>query len=120
MRAHDERVLGSGEFVERLRKEDELSDRLAVVIPLKELIEKIAAVLGIRPEALSQRSRSKGLADAQSVISYVAVRKMGRNGAEVARALNMSRSCVSIAAGRGEEIVRRSRSLRNKLDKLTT
>ncbi|MBI5967409.1 MAG: transposase, partial [Deltaproteobacteria bacterium] len=37
VQAFDERVLGSGEFVEQLRKEKELSDRLPVVMPLKEL-----------------------------------------------------------------------------------
>jgi len=50
------------------------------------------------PEILRQRTRGKRLADACSVISYVAVREMGHNGAEMARALNMSLSGVSIAA----------------------
>ncbi len=117
--AYDERILGSGEFVERLRKENELSDRLPVVMPLKELIEQIATFLGIKPEVLRQRTRGKRLADARSVISYVAVREMGHNGAEVARALNMSRSGVSIAAGRAEEILRNNQSLRNKVNRLT-
>ena len=84
-----------------------------MVMPLKELIEQIATFLGIRPEALSQRTRGKRLVDARSVISYVAVREMGHNGAEVARALNMIRSGVSIAAGCGEEIFRNNQSQRN-------
>ena len=119
VRAYDERVLGSGEFVERLRKEKELSDRLPVVLPLEVLIERIAAFQGIRPEALRQRTRGQWLADARSVICYFAVRELGHNGAEVARSLNMSRSGVSIASARGEEIVRNNQSIRNQIDKLT-
>ncbi len=119
VKAYDERVLGSGEFVERLRKEKELSDRLPVVLPLEVLIQRAATLLGIRPGALRQRARGKRLADARSVISYIAVRELGHNGTEVARALNMSRSGVSIAATRGEEIVRNNQSLRNQIDELT-
>lgn len=119
VRAYDERVLGSEGFVERLRKEHELSDRLPVVMPLEALIEQIGGFLGITPGTLRQRSKGKRLAEARSVISYVAVREMGYNGAEVARALNITRSGVSIAAGRGEEIFRNNQFLRNQVSKLT-
>lgn len=111
--AYDERVLGSGEFVEQLRQEKELSDRLPMVMPLKELIAGIANFFGIKSETLKQRNRSKQLSDARSVICYFAVRELGYNGAEVARMLNISRSGVSMAAGRGENLVRDNRSLRN-------
>ncbi len=119
VKAYDERVLGSGEFVERLRKENELSDRLPAVMPLNELVERIATLLEVKPEVLSQRSRGKRLTEVRSVISYVAVREMGHNGAELARILNISRAAVSIGAGRGEKIVRNNQSLRNKINNLT-
>lgn len=117
--AYDERVLGSGEFVEQLRGEKELSDRLPTFMPLEVLIERVATFLGIRREALRQRTRGKRLAEARGIISYVAVRELGHNGAEVARSLNMSRSGVSVAAARGEETVRNNQSLRNYLLKST-
>ncbi len=88
-------------------------------MPLEVLIERVATFLRIRPEALRQRTRGKRLAGARGIISYVAVRELGHNGAEVARALNMSRSGVSIAAARGEEIVRNNQSLRNYVLKST-
>ena len=113
VQAYDERVLGSGEFVEQLRREKELSDRLPVVMPLKELIERIAEAFGMKPGDLKMRHRSQKFADARSVISYFAVREMGHNGAEVARMLNISRSGVSIAAGRGEEFVRKNQSIKS-------
>jgi chromosomal replication initiation ATPase DnaA len=69
VQAYDERVLGSGQFVEQLRKEKELSERLPVVMPLKELIERIAKAFGMKLEDLKKRDRSQKFADARSVIS---------------------------------------------------
>jgi putative transposase len=117
---YDERVLGSGEFVERLTKENELSGRLSPFLPLPVLIERISGLVGIKPETLRQRNRAKRISDARGIISYIAVREMEHHGAEVASMLNMSPSAVSIAAARGEEILRRNQSLRNEIDNLIT
>jgi chromosomal replication initiation ATPase DnaA len=95
-----------------LRSEKELPDRLPVVRSLKELIERIAEAFRMKPGDLKMRHRSQKFADARSVISYFAVREMGHNGEEVARMLNISPSGVSIAAGRGEEFVRKNQSLK--------
>ena len=62
---------------------------------------------------VKRRKRSRRVGDARSVISYFAVREMGRNGAELGRILNMSRSGVSIAADRGEVLVRDNPLLRS-------
>ena len=119
VKEYDERVLGSGEFLERLGKDIRSSTPLSVALSLPALIEGIATLLDIRPEELRQHSRGKRLSEARSIISYVAVRQMGYNGAEVARIFNISRSAVSVAAGRGEDILRNNKSLRNKIDNLT-
>lgn len=113
--AYDERVLGSGGFVEWLREEKGLSDPLPVIIPLKELIDRVAKVFAIEPEILKQRKRGQKVADARSVISFFAVREMRQNGAEVARMLNISRSGVSIAANRGEELVKKNHTFWGKV-----
>jgi len=115
LQAYDERVLGSGDFVERLRQEKELSNRLPTFMPLKELMEKVAKAFEINPGVLKQRNRSKDLAEARGVLCYFAVREMGHNGAELGRMLNISRSGVSAAARRGEEIVQSNPFLREVL-----
>ena len=112
---YDDRVLGSREFVEQLRREKELSARLPVVMPLKDLAEKVARSFGIGLEDLQKRNKSQKVSDARGVISYLATRRIGHNGVEVARLLNISRSGVSIAARRGEELVRRNPSLQQTL-----
>jgi putative transposase len=111
MEAYDDRVLGNGEFVEQLRREKELSARLPVVMPLKDLAEKVAGIFGLDLEDLKKRNRSSKFSEARSVISYLGVRQIGHNGVEVARFLNMSRAGVSVAARRGEKLVRGNPSL---------
>jgi REP element-mobilizing transposase RayT len=116
--AYDERVLGSGGFVEQLRQEKELSDRLPVLMAPHELVKRIAHFFGIEPEVLKQRNRSKPFTDVRGIISYFAVREMGHNGEEVGRLLNISRSAVSLAAGRGEDLIKNDESLRAALREL--
>jgi putative transposase len=112
MEAYDDRVLGNGEFVEQLRKEKELSVHFPAPIPLRDLVEKIAGIFGIGSEDLKKKNRSSKFSDARGVISYLAVGQIGYNGTEVARLLNLSRSGVSIAARRGEDLVRKNPSLK--------
>ena len=103
--AFDERILGSGEFVESLWREIEPRESAGAGMSLVEIIQGTAEVFGVRVELLRQRSRIKELAEARAVICYLAVRECGFNGVEVARALNLSRSGVSVAVKRGGEII---------------
>lgn len=107
----DERVLGNGEFVEQVWRDAESHGCLPVSMPLEEIIRCIAQALSLEPQALRQRSKVKELADARGAICYIAVRKMGYNGADVAKALNISRSGVSVAARRGDGIIEGNRAL---------
>jgi hypothetical protein len=113
---YDERVLGNGEFIEQLRKEKGISDRLPAVLSLKELIVRIARAFEINPEDLRHRNRRREIVEIRSIISYFATREMGHNGAELGRALNISRSAVSIAADRGEEAVEKNPKLRKLIE----
>jgi hypothetical protein len=111
--AHDDRILGTGEFVERLRKEHDLSARMPNRPLLEALINKTVNHFGISPQILKQRRKGKKLAEARRVICYFAVREMGHNGAAVGKMLNMTCSGVSIAAKMGEELVRERPYLRD-------
>lgn len=109
--AHDARILGSGEFVEGLRQEAEAAPSIGARIALTELIHRTADLLGVEAELLPQRSRNADLAGARAVICYLATRRYGFSGVEVAKALNMTRSGVSVAIRRGAETVRRTPEL---------
>lgn len=114
--AFDERILGSGEFVQRIRKESDLSARRRARMSLAKLIGFVAREFGIKEGDLERRNREKVLADGRAAICYLAVREMGYSGEKVAGILNISRSGVSVAARRGEAVVRARRSLLNLCD----
>jgi len=116
IQVYDERVLGNGDFIEQLRKDKEISDRLPSVLPLKELVERIARVLNMDPEHLRQRSRKREFVEARNILSYIALREMRHNGAELARMLNMSRSAICIAADRGREMVKKNPTIRKIIE----
>lgn len=113
--AYDERILGSGEFVESLWCEAESIEIHGMKISLDEMMKRAAAMLQVKVELLRQKNRAKELADVRAAICYLAVRECNFSGVAVARALNMTRSGVSVAVKRGAEIVSGNPALRGKL-----
>lgn len=113
--AYDERILGSGEFVESLWRETETSDLVVPKISIDDMTQRAAAKLGVTVELLRQRNRIKELVDARAAICYLAVRECNFSGVAVARALNMTRSGVSVAVRRGGEIVSGNPAFRDML-----
>ncbi len=113
--AYDERILGSGEFVESLWREEESGEINGSKISLEEMMQRAADTLEVKVELLQQKNRTKELADVRAAICYLAVRVCNFSGVAVARALNMTRSGVSVAVKRGGEIVSRNPALRDKL-----
>ncbi len=113
--AYDEKILGSGEFVEGLWREAESSEIYVSNISLDEMMQRAADTLQVKVELLRQKTRTKELADVRAAICYLAVRMCNFSGVAVARALNMTRSGVSVAVKRGEVIVSGNPTLRGKL-----
>ncbi len=113
--AHDERILGSGQFVESLWRKTETDETLTLKISINDILQRAAEMLGIKVELLRQRNRIKELVDVRAAICYLAVRKCNFSGVAVARALNMTRSGVSVAVKRGGEIISGNPALRGRL-----
>ena len=102
--AYDERILGSGDFVEQIWKEAGAPETPTVTILLTELVQQVSRIFAIDARALQQGSKRRDLIDARAAFCFVAVRKLGMNGVAVAKMLNISRSGVVVAARRGEAI----------------
>lgn len=102
--AYDDRILGSGDFVEQLRRGKGLSEKLEACLPLDQLIGKVAEASGIDRAIFCERRGSAGLPEAKSLICYVATRRFGYSGETVAKALGITRSGVSRGALRGAKI----------------
>ncbi len=104
----DQRILGDGEFVEAvlaeiddLRKETLRVDTGKVDLP--SLAAKVCEVHEITPDELRAGSRRHQVVEARRVVSHLAVRILGLSGAEVARFLGVTTSCITRAVSTGEQ-----------------
>ena len=108
--AHDERILGDGEFVEALWQEESLRERLGPRLSVEELVKRVAAFFDLEPSALFRRSNRSAVSEARALVCALAVRELGYTGVEVGRYLGLKRAGVSLAVRRGEAaIVKRPR-----------
>jgi hypothetical protein len=92
--ASDERILGSGPFVEAVRREAApppgAHARAASRAALPEVCARCAKLWGVKPEELTGGGRRRAVAHARAVVSGVAVRELGLPIAEVAHMLGIS------------------------------
>ncbi len=105
--ASDERILGSGEFVERLLGEAARRDKETLrlsrkVVELMTLGRKLAAREGIPAGELRSGIRRRGVVQVRRLFCQLAVRGMGYSGAEVARFLGVTTSSVNRLAASEE------------------
>ena len=104
--AADERVLGTGAFVETLLREVEgLTRRREQAqrrrLDLPTLTRRIGASLGVTPAALLGQTRRRAVTKARQLLAYVWVEHLGRSASALARLLSQTRANVSWAAKRG-------------------
>jgi len=105
--ASDQRILGDGEFVGQLLEEmDDMGrENLRLTnrrMDLAVLAEKVCEVHGIKAGELRSGSRRDEIVKARRVFSVLAVKELGYSGAEVARYLGVTSSCVTRSVS-GEE-----------------
>lgn len=113
---YDERVLGGGDFVDRVvgsARSD--ADR---ALPLDKLVSIVADYCGIAAEELSWTCRQPAIVRAKALICFLATRRCRIAGIEVAARLGYSAPAVSRAARRGQRLFAEDESLRRLLEKL--
>ncbi len=106
--ASDERILGGGEFVERVLEDAEERIRETLrwkkrVMDLAMLLREVSRREGLEEEEIRGRSRRESVVRGRKIICQVALRKLGYTGASVARYLGMTTSSVNRMA-RLEEV----------------
>lgn len=113
----DERILGGGYFVEKvLSTVGPVQDDSH--ISLAELTQRVATVLQIDPATLRIPSKERHIARAKAIISYLAVRRLGIKGLDVAASLGYSSTAVTQAAKRGEKLLTTERNLGSMLNEI--
>ena len=98
--ASDERILGGGEFVERVLEEWDEVGRANLRLPGVRrspslLAQQVCKNWGVTMEELRSGSRRQVVLRAREEFSQMAVKGFGYSGAEVARFLGVSGSCVT-------------------------
>ena len=115
--AYDERILGSGEFVEEVWHATETPRPIEVAPPsLDEIVERVSAIFGIQASSVRQGSKQRQIATAKAVICFIAVKVLGYTGAELAKHIKISESGIVLAARRGEALYGMTPSLRELFD----
>lgn len=107
----DERILGSGEFVEAILKEsrEQLEHRYKLQsqgIGIQQLAHQIAERHDIEPYQLMSCAKYTQIVQARSLLCYLAVRELGMTATALAKSLGMTQPAVSISVKRGELIVK--------------
>ena len=105
--AFDERVLGSGAFVEQLRDAETLPrPRPAKALQaLPRLIEQVAKAFGLPAAALTSGTRARPVVQARAAVSAVAVPLFGLPATRVAGALGITQMPVLRGIPRGRELL---------------
>ncbi len=113
----DQRVLGCGDFVsEILQHANEDADRKkGRNISMAEVISRVCKEFDIKIDELMLDIRRAPYTHARSIISYFSINELDYSGADVAKALNVSRASVSKARSRGEKLIDKDQYLWNLL-----
>ena len=107
---YDQRILGDGAFVDTVLSEiDEIGKenfRLAPkIMSVSSLAKRVCEVRKIAIGELRSGSRRQEIVEARRILSWLSVKELGYSGAEVARYIGVTTSCVTraISSGKGPE-----------------
>lgn len=101
--AFDERVLGSGTFVEQVCSGQEQQHDLSPA--LESVLQAVANHYKISFEKLCHPNKERSISHVRAVACFVAERLIGYSGVDIARLLNVTPSGVTVAAQRGETLI---------------
>ena len=106
----DERILGSGGFVESVLKETEgrefLRERVRrKVLSLDLLVKRVAEQTGLGTESLLMKGRTSPVSRAKAILVFLGTEYLGKTGQEMALATKMSVQAASKARFRGKGLL---------------
>jgi len=107
----DERILGDGEFVERVLSEarESMKTRYSLStqgISIADIIPAVCNLFSIEPHRIIGPSKERTIVKARALVCYWAVRELGMTMTEVAKHLKIALSTASSVVNKGEKIAR--------------
>lgn len=113
--AYDERILGSGGFVETLTQGDNIWEQKRSSLSLADLLENVCKITGVDAVMIRRPSKERTLAKARAIFCCLAVRKYGYTGKEAGLLAGLGSAGVSIAVQRGEKLFETDPSMREMI-----
>ncbi len=113
--AYNERILGSGEFVETLIRDDTKHERMKAPHPLEEILRKVSKITGVDVATIKRPGKARAAARARALFCCIVVREYGYTGKEAGAATGLGSAGVSIAVRRGEELIINDPSIKEKI-----
>jgi REP element-mobilizing transposase RayT len=104
--SYDERVLGGGDFVDSLKEDFKLREKMKRVVTLTHLLAIVSAALALDPDLVRRPSKSRAPAAARGIICHLAIYEFGYTGSEIGQFLHLGPTGVCLAARRGEKILK--------------
>lgn len=112
----DERVLGSGGFVEMVTQGFSAREQKKPRLTLAELLDRVCPVTGVSAERMRCPGRERAVARAKAIFCCLAVREYGYTGTEAGKAVMIGSAGASIAVRRGAELLRSDPVLRDNIE----
>ena len=98
----DERILGSSEFVEALRRTVEATEAPRLPrLALERLAARVCRYVGLPREALGGGGRRRAIQEARAGLAYLWVEVLGHPGRSLAPVLGVQPAAIPKAARRG-------------------
>jgi hypothetical protein len=113
--AYDERILGSGGFVETLTRSDNMHEQKRSPLSLADLLQNVCEITGVDAVAIRRPGKERAIARARAIFCCLAVRDYGYTGKEAGTVTGLGSAGVSIAVRRGEELMKRDPSMRERV-----
>ncbi len=111
----DERILGSGGFVELLTQGDNLRVNSKAPLALDALLDKVCLVTGVAAERLQYPGKERAVARARAIFCCLAVREYGYSATEAGKSIGLGSAGGSIAVRRGGELLKCDPALRDEI-----
>ncbi|MCJ8501925.1 transposase [Desulfatitalea alkaliphila] len=108
----DERILGDGDFVERVLAEAEETLKRkyksgASGLNLDDLAGRAAEIIGIDTDQMWSGGKQTKTVQARRLLCYWATHELGMSQAALSKRLQLSPSAISLAVARGRELVKK-------------
>jgi len=113
--AYDERILGRGEFVEALIRDDAKHERMRPPRSLEELLREVSEITGVDVATIKRPGKARAASRARAIFCFIAVREYGYTGKEAGEATGLGSAGVCIAVRRGEELIKNDPSIKEKV-----